>query len=141
MKITLSFLILLSIFHKETLAEEKINNNIENARIMLKNYGLSKCITNHFEENSKLKKDISLSGGTYHFMNSGLHQIQQNEETLETIYDPYKATRNFVYSHYKHYKSIGKNTTTLVFDTCLKIYHSEEYNNFIHKQDQYVTTE
>ncbi|MCO7625594.1 hypothetical protein NJC08_04125 [Pseudomonas fluorescens] len=40
------------------LSDEK---NADQARLMLKNYGLSHCILKPFKENSALEKDIGLS--------------------------------------------------------------------------------
>lgn len=73
------------------------DSHIQEARLSLKNYGLSHCVLKQFNEKSAIEKDISLSAGAYSFMGNGMHTVLQNEDTLKTLHDPYKETREYVF--------------------------------------------
>ncbi|MBC8996437.1 hypothetical protein IAI51_07860 [Pseudomonas sp. N40(2020)] len=118
------------------LSDEK---NADQARLMLKNYGLSHCILKPFKENSALEKDIGLSAGAYSFMGKGMHSVLQNEDTLQVLHDPYKETRNYVYAAYEQTPSISKHSNSnVVFYACLEVYNSEAFDSFIKTQDRYI---
>ncbi len=135
--VTIFFMIF---FQQANALENKENYaSISEARTILKNYGLARCVASRFDEESELKSDISLSGGVYHFMGIGMHQIKQNEDTLETLHDPYRKTREFILSVYDSFESrIKHGNRALIFDTCLIIYNSAEFDEFIKSQDQYI---
>jgi hypothetical protein len=114
-------------------------NHITQARQMLKNYGLSQCILAPFNERSALEKDIELSAAAYSFMGNGMHAIRQNEDTLQVLHDPYKATRDYVFAAYAKTPSNSKHSNTkVVFHGCLAVYNSEAFDSFINTQDAYI---
>ena len=118
------------------LSDEK---HTEQARQTLKNYGLSHCILNSFNEDSALKKDIGLSAGAYSFMGKGLHTVVQNEDTLQVLHDPYRETRNHVLEAYDQTASSSKySNSKVVFHGCLEVYNSEAFDRFIKTQDPYI---
>lgn len=116
------------------------DNSTEGARQSLKNYGLSRCLLEALpEENSVLREDLASASRAYHFMGNGAHQILQNEETLDTLHDPYLETRHFVLSRYRGTGSPMKtNKGTSAFHACLAIYNSAEFDQFIRTQDAYL---
>ncbi|AZD30735.1 hypothetical protein [Pseudomonas chlororaphis] len=110
------------------------------ARQSLKNYGLGYCIVNQFKDESDVKSDIESAIGAYSFMGSGMHSILQNEDTLETLHDPYDATTDFVFSMYEKTQASSKYTDKkVVFYACLDIYNSKALDDFIRTQDPYIT--
>ncbi|WP_122318510.1 hypothetical protein [Pseudomonas cichorii] len=109
------------------------------ARLSLKNYGLSYCIAKQFPNDSDIRADISLAIGTYGVMGSGMHDVLQNEETLETIHNPYKATMDYVFSAYDKVSAGSKySKKKMVFYACLAVYNSPEFDEFIKTQDKYI---
>ncbi|AUG03206.1 hypothetical protein CXQ81_22205 [Pseudomonas sp. 09C 129] len=114
--------------------------DITAARQSLKNYGLGYCIVNQFKNESDVKSDIESAIGAYSFMGSGMHTILQNEDTLETLHNPYDATTNFVFSMYEKTQASSKYTDKkVVFYACLDIYNSKALDDFIKIQDPYIT--
>lgn len=114
--------------------------DITAARQSLKNYGLGYCIVNQFKNESDVKSDIESAIGAYSFMGSGMHTILQNEDTLETLHNPYDATTNFVFSMYEKTQASSKYTDKkVVFYACLDIYNSKAFDDFIKTQDTYIT--
>ncbi|KAA5840118.1 hypothetical protein F2A38_19915 [Pseudomonas chlororaphis] len=114
--------------------------DITAARQSLKNYGLGYCIVNQFKNESDVKSDIESAIGAYSFMGSGMHTILQNENTLETLHNPYDATTNFVFSMYEKTQASSKYTDKkVVFYACLDIYNSKAFDDFIKTQDPYIT--
>ncbi|AVO60125.1 hypothetical protein [Pseudomonas chlororaphis] len=110
------------------------------ARQSLKNYGLGYCIVNQFKDASDVKSDIESAIGAYSFMGSGMHSILQNEDTLETLHNPYDATTDFVSSMYEKTQASSKYTDKkVVFYACLDIYNSKAFDEFIKTQDPYIT--
>ncbi|NNB43693.1 hypothetical protein [Pseudomonas chlororaphis] len=110
------------------------------ARQSLKNYGLGYCIVNQFKDASDVKSDIESAIGAYSFMGSGTHSILQNEDTLETLHNPYDATTDFVSSMYEKTQASSKYTDKkVVFYACLDIYNSKAFDEFIKTQDPYIT--
>ena len=116
------------------------DNSTEEARQSLKNYGLSRCLLEALpEEDSVLRKDLTSASRAYHFMGNGAHQILQNEETLDTLHDPYLETRNFVLSRYSGAGSPMKTSEgNSAFHACLAIYNSAEFDQFVRTQDAYL---
>ncbi|AZD93812.1 MULTISPECIES: hypothetical protein [Pseudomonas] len=110
------------------------------ARQSLKNYGLGYCIVNQFKDESDVKSDIESAIGAYSFMGSGMHRILQNEDTLETLHNPYDATTDFVFSMYEETQASSKYTDKkVVFYACLDLYNSKAFDDFIKTQDPYIT--
>ena len=116
------------------------DNSTEGARQSLKNHGLSRCLLEALsEEDSVLREDLASASRAYHFMGNGAHQILQNEETLNTLHDPYQETRNFVLSRYSGTGSPMKTSEgSSAFHACLAIYNSAEFDEFIRTQDAYL---
>lgn len=113
--------------------------DINTARIMLKDYGLSSCISSQFKEESGIKSDIGLAIGAYSAMGNGQYLIVQNEGTLEITHDPYAATEKYMLDAYSNTSSISKHTDKkMVFYGCLEVYNSSEFDEFIKSQDQYL---
>ncbi|WP_417662981.1 hypothetical protein [Pseudomonas sp.] len=116
------------------------DSDIDDARIQLKNYGLANCIVGQFKSDSDVKSDINLAIGAYSPMGAGKYIIEQNEDTLEIIYNPYIETKKFVLSAYKKTRSIFKSSGDQnVFHSCLQIYNSDEFDQFIKAQDKYLS--
>jgi len=112
---------------------------LNDARISLKNYGLTKCISAQFNQQSEIKKDLNHASRSYHFMGKGKHIILQNEDTLETLHDPYKAVVHFMKESLKFVKNTNKLTNTNIATfNCLSIYNSDQYDTFIRSQDSYI---
>ncbi|MGY4818262.1 hypothetical protein ACVNP3_20225 [Pseudomonas chlororaphis subsp. piscium] len=110
------------------------------ARQSLKNYGLGYCIVNQFNDESDVKRDIESAIGAYSFMGSGMHSILQNEDTLETLHDPYDATTDFMSSMYEKTQASSKHADKkVVFHACLAIYNAQALDDFIKTQDPYIT--
>ena len=115
-------------------------NHTEHARQTLKNYGLSHCILKSFNEESALEKDIALSAGAYSFMGKGMHTVLQNEDTLQTLHDPYRETINYMFAAYEQTPSSSKHSDKkVVFHACLEVYNSEAFDGFIKTQDAYIS--
>ncbi len=112
--------------------------NILEARQRLKDYGLVDCLKRIGSSDSLLVKDLTLNSSSLHFMGRGTHQIIQNEETFETIHDPYKATSEYMAAQAPKLNGIMKNGQISKSYGCFQVYHSEAFNAFIQSQDQYV---
>lgn len=139
MKKTLALSLLLVLVAAGTVYATDTDTDTEAARIYLKKHGLVYCIAKQFPERSDMRKDLGLAMGSYHFMGTGMHRIIQNEDTLETLHDPYKATNNYILSVYDDFRAGHKFTKKkIVFHACLQIYNSKEFNDFIESQDQYI---
>ncbi|GFM69763.1 hypothetical protein PSCICL_07550 [Pseudomonas cichorii] len=109
------------------------------ARQSLKDYGLSNCIVKQFSGESDIKSDIKLAIGAYGFMGGGMHTVLQNEDTLETLHNPYKVTMDYVFSAYDKVSAGSKySKKKMVFYACLKVYNSKEFDAFIKSQDKYI---
>ena len=109
------------------------------ARQFLKNYGLAHCIAHQFPEKSEVRDDIGIAIGMYSFVGGGMHTILQNEDTLETLHDPYAATADYIYSAYDSVSANSKHADKkVVFYACLDIYNSKELDRFIKDQDTYI---
>lgn len=109
------------------------------ARLSLKNYALAHCIANQFSDKSDLRDDVGAAIGMYGFMGGGMHNMLQNEDTLETLHDPYAATDDYVSSVYDSVSANSKyRDKKVVFYACLKIYNSKELDRFVKSQDQYI---
>ncbi|WP_341869398.1 T6SS amidase immunity protein Tai4 family protein [Pseudomonas kitaguniensis] len=113
--------------------------DIAAARQSLKNYGLAHCIADRFPDKSDVRDDIGAAIGMYGFMGSGMHTIIQNEDTLETLHDPYAATGDYISSVYDSVSANSKHRDKkVVFYACLKIYNSKDLDRFIKDQDKYI---
>jgi hypothetical protein len=121
------------------LASSAYGADIAAARLSLKNYALAHCIANQFSDKSDLRDDIGSAIGMYGFMGGGMHNILQNEDTLETLHDPYAATENYVSSAYDSVSANSKyRDKKVVFYACLKIYNSKDLDRFVKAQDKYI---
>jgi hypothetical protein len=131
-----SALLLLAFFG---LASSAYGADIAAARLSLKNYALAHCIANQFSDKSDLRDDIGSAIGMYGFMGGGMHNILQNEDTLETLHDPYAATEDYVSSAYDSVSANSKyRDKKVVFYACLKIYNSKDLDRFVKAQDKYI---
>ncbi|WP_150618137.1 hypothetical protein [Pseudomonas fluorescens] len=116
--------------------------DVQAARLSLKNYGLAYCIANQFPDKSDVRDDIGIAIGIYGFMGSGMHTILQNEDTLETLHNPYDATSDYVFAAYDKVSAGSKYTDKkVVFYACLDVYNSKEFDAFIKTQDKYIRHE
>jgi len=121
------------------LASSAYGADIAAARLSLKNYALAHCIANQFSDKSDLRDDIGSAIGMYGFMGGGMHNILQNEDTLETLHDPYAATEDYVSSAYDSVSANSKyRDKKVVFYACLKIYNSKDLDRFVKAQDKYI---
>lgn len=116
----------------------------EYARLSMSYYGFFQCIVNSYEylnskELSKIEHDLMLAANRYSMFNRGMYSIEQNEETLENIYDPYKETKDFItalsYDNLEK-KKLDKNFNPIL--RCLYAFESREYKKFIHSLDHYI---
>ena len=116
------------------------DTTLEEARQSLKNYGLSRCLLENLpRDDSALREDLASASRAYHFMGKGRHQILQDEESLNTLHDPYQATRNFVVARYPTAGSAMKaGNGNSAFHACLSIYNSAEFDEFVRTQDAYL---
>lgn len=112
----------------------------EQARTSLKNYGFVRCLDAAYQDSQQLDEDLAAASGAYHYMGSGAHFIQQNEETLDVTHDPYQATADFIAKTYPNTsaqtQSQGRKNPMIA---CLSIYNSVEYGDFIAGQDAYIS--
>ncbi len=111
----------------------------EQARTALRNYGLVQCLDAAYTQAPGFKEDLAAASLTYHFMGSGSHIIEQNEDTLDVTHDPYRATADFVTiaaaRHGAQTKVQGGKSSLI---TCMTDYKSAEYAAFIASQDTYI---
>ncbi len=132
----LIIVLLTALFSTQALSDD--THTLE-ARQSLKNYGLGHCILKQFDEKSAIQKDISLSTGAYSFMGKGMHTVLQNEDTLETLHDPYKETREYIYIAYNKTPARSQHSDKkIVFYACLSVYNSSQFDDFIKTQDKYI---
>ncbi len=98
-----------------------------NARNKLKIYGFSHCVYEQFKHDTNSStnivfSDLLIAGSSYHYMGTGMHTIRQNENTLEVIHDPYKATEDYFLKIYPSIKSTSKRTgKPVVFLNCFLV--------------------
>lgn len=113
--------------------------DIAAARQALKNYGLAHCIADQFPDKSAMRDDMGGAIGLYGFMGKGLHDILQDEDTLETRHNPYVATADYIASVYSGVPASSKYANKkVVFYACLDIYNAEAFDRFISTQDKYI---
>lgn len=115
----------------------QIQNHIrtEFARQSLKDYGLLTCLNKIDNNESALKTDIIKLLSSYGFGGNGKYTISQNEDTFETLYDPYKV----VSDAFKQNQTVSNGTIDETSSAaCLQIYHSPEYAELIIDQDPYM---
>ncbi|WP_339514359.1 hypothetical protein [Pseudomonas sp. RL_15y_Pfl2_60] len=116
------------------------DSDLDDARTQLKNYGLANCIVEQFKGKSDIRSDINLAIGAYSPIGAGKYIIKQNEDTLEIIYNPYVETKKFVLDAYKKAHAIFKSSGEQnVFHSCLEIYNSDAFDQFIKAQDKYLS--
>ncbi|MGC5700873.1 hypothetical protein J4P02_11805 [Pseudomonas sp. NFXW11] len=114
-------------------------STVEAARQSLKNYGLANCLGERFPEPSAMGQDVRHAIGMYGVLGAGLHNVLQNEDTLETLHDPYNATTDYVTAAYARASGRSKySPTKVVLHACLEVYNSRAFDDFIQTQDRYI---
>ncbi|MEH6564396.1 MAG: hypothetical protein V7756_03620 [Halopseudomonas sp.] len=111
----------------------------EQARSSLKNYGFVRCLDAAYRDSQPLDDDLAAAGAAYHYMGSGAHFIQQDEEILDVTHDPYQSTAEFIARVYPttHAQTQSQERKNPMI-ACLSIYNSIEYDDFIRRQDAYI---
>ncbi|SER83964.1 hypothetical protein [Halopseudomonas bauzanensis] len=108
------------------------------ARQSLKNYGLSRCLLTAYPQPGALRDDVAEAVGAYYFLGRGQHRIHQDEDTLETLHDPYAVVADYfreaMINEPVHMKQGGANA----FAGCLEVYHSPGVEELVHQQDDYI---
>lgn len=108
------------------------------ARQSLKNYGLSRCLLTAYPQPGALRDDVAEAVGAYHFMGRGQHRIQQNEETLETLHDPYAAVESYFREAMADEPAQMKQGGANAFAGCVALYNSVGVDELVRQQDDYI---
>lgn len=113
------------------------NEQILEARNNLKDYALVSCLIT-VDPDSKLAEDLKMTKRSLSFMGSGNYKIVQNEETFETVNDPYAEAVNSLMSEAK--RSIGymKGGSSSRTYGCFKAAQSDIFAEFIVGQDEFI---
>ncbi len=112
---------------------------VEEARQGLKDYALAGCLKRLEPKQTQLADDLGRMMGTLHFMGKGAHQIIQNEDTFETVHDPYQESFQYLTDLSAQYKGNMKNGMITWSMGCITAYRSDQFNEFIRSQDQYIS--
>ncbi|MEZ9525335.1 hypothetical protein [Enterovibrio norvegicus] len=121
-----------------TVSSNSLSEPTLEARNDLKDYGLVSCLI-AIDPTSSLATDLGHAKRSLSFMGKGRHRIIQNEETLETINDPYSETVAFMLKAAGQSVGHMKNGETSKSVGCFKAYHSENYYEFIARQDGFIS--
>lgn len=108
------------------------------ARQSLKNYGLSRCLLDAYPQPGALTDDVAKAVGAYHFMGRGQHRIQQDEDTLETLHDPYAAVESYFREAMADEPAQMKWGGANAFAGCLALYNSVGVDELVRQQDDYI---
>lgn len=108
------------------------------ARQSLKNYGLSRCLLDAYPQPGALRDAVAEAVGAYHFMGRGQHRIQQNEETLETLHDPYAALADYFREAMVNEPAQMKQGGANAFAGCVALYNSVGVDELVRQQDDYI---
>lgn len=108
------------------------------ARQSLKNYGLSLCLLEAYPQPTAFKDDVRAARGAYHFMGRGKHRIVQDEDTLETLYDPYAEVAGYVRRALVDEPAVMKQGGENAFAGCMQIHGSPAFNELVRGQDGYI---
>lgn len=117
-----------------------VTNDIDNARLTLKNYGLTSCLSFAFkeEQNNPVVQDINIATAAFGFMGKGHYKIIQDEYTFKEIYNPYKVISDYIKVKYPlvsgKMKHSGPNSTY----RCLVVIDSTEFKHLVKQQDPYI---
>ncbi|MGF1706892.1 hypothetical protein [Enterovibrio baiacu] len=129
---------LLTLLSGNAVSEASLDAQTLEARKSLKDYGLLSCLI-AIDPNSTLAADLGNAKRSLSFMGKGKHQIIQNEETLDTEHDPYSETVTFILNGAEQSVGHMKNGETSKSIGCFKVYHSESYDDFIARQDAFIS--
>ncbi|MBS7561999.1 hypothetical protein KHO49_27030 [Pseudomonas sp. RC4D1] len=114
-------------------------SEVDAARQSLKNYGLANCLAERFPEPSAMRRDVGHAVGMYGVLGIGLYNVLQNEDTLETLHNPYTATTDYVAQAYEQASGSSKySRDKVVLHACLEVYNSRAFDEFIQTQDRYI---
>lgn len=108
------------------------------ARQSLKNYGLSRCLLTAYPQPGALRDDVAEAVGAYHFMGRAQHRILQDEETLETLYDPYAEVAGYVRKALVNEPAVMKQGGENAFAGCMQIHGSRAFDELVRRQDGYI---
>ena len=111
---------------------------IREARQSLKNYGLSRCLLDAYPQPGPFREDVTEAVGAYHFMGRGQHRIHQDEDTLETLHDPYAAVASYFREAMVNEPVQMKQGGANAFAGCLGVYHSPGVEDLVRQQDDYI---
>lgn len=114
-------------------------SNIEEARQSLKDYALASCLKKVEPEKTVLSEDLGRMMGSLHFMGKGKHQIIQDQDTFETIYDPYQVSSEYLIKESELFKGNMKNGSVTKSLGCVRAYRSDRFEQFITSQDSYIS--
>nr|WP_178126061.1 hypothetical protein [Pseudomonas sp. Fl5BN2] len=114
-------------------------SEVDAARQSLKNYGLAHCLADRFPEPSAMRQDVGRAVGMYGVLGAGLYNVLQNEDTLQTLHNPYAATNDYVTAAYEQASGSSKySRSKVVTHACLEVYNSRAFDAFIQTQDRYI---
>ena len=71
-------------------------------------------------------------------MGRGQHRIQQNEETLETLHDPYAAVESYFREAMADEPAQLKQGGTNAFAGCVALYNSVGVDELVRQQDDHI---
>lgn len=108
------------------------------ARQSLKNYGLSRCLLDAYPQPGALKDDMAEAISAYHLMGQGQHRIHQDEDTLETMHDPYAAMESYFREVMVNEPVQMKQGGANAFVGCLALYNSVDVDEMVRQQDDYI---
>lgn len=115
------------------------SNTIAEARMHLKNYGFTQCLSEQYPEQSDIRMDLDFSIAFFNSSAGDKYTTPQSEKTLEPHYDPYQATKEFYLSAYENTHGASKYTNKkIMFYACLVVYNSEKLDDFIKTNGTYI---
>lgn len=122
----------------DEMPEHQKEARIKYARQTLKDYGLLGCLLNVDKNDSLLRINLQKLISEFSLFGNGKYILDQNEDTLEVIYNPYKSVYDYFDQNKKPYLSLNFEVGEIQSGACFRVYHSDEYQKFIDSQDPYI---
>lgn len=125
MNIEYKFVLLLILILLQGCSAKFQSSLITESRTKLKNYGISYCMSEYtVDKKSSAYIEYSHAQGAY--FDTGNHTIESYNKVKEFILSNYEK------SYFKNYEDEN------IFFSCLELYNSNEFNNFIKSLDHEI---
>lgn len=98
-------------------------SELDNSRYLLKNYGMSYCLSN-FMNNDEIRNDAGAASNIY--FQAGAHHGEA-----------YQKVRYFIKKEFPTVVAGDSENNPLIFYKCLEIFNSKKYQKFIRSLDKY----